>query len=348
MSVAYGAPVRPIAETTTTGALPSSSASVTRAAIAARPSSVGDRGAAELHDDDGARRRRDADLGASRYSPISFSSPTRGRFATPTSRQASTTPGMKLVRSMESWRMVSVWPCPPKMTSWCATRPGRRTECTVTPSTRRAARALKPVELGLASRDGGRLGARGSDHARRADRGARGRVGLLVVMELDDLDVRHEARGALGELHHEHGADREVRREEQARAGVRAVERQRAPRASPRRARSCPRRSRRRRRARCTGCPRRRRVREVDHDVGVACRRSRPRATRGTRSCRPRRRRSHAPAAPGSTAATTSMPSAAVTARTTSEPMRPAAPDTSTRIIVRCLLDSRFAAVTAY
>ena len=38
------------------------------------------------------------------------------------------------------------------------------------------------------------------------------------MVELDDLDVRHEARGLLGELHHQHGADGEVGREEQARA----------------------------------------------------------------------------------------------------------------------------------
>ena len=72
VSVAYGAPVRPIAETTTTGDAPASSAAVTRAASAARPGGVGHGRAAELHDDD---RRAQRHLGA-RYSPISFSSPT--------------------------------------------------------------------------------------------------------------------------------------------------------------------------------------------------------------------------------------------------------------------------------
>ena len=35
---------------------------------------------------------------------------------------------MKEPRSIESWRSVSVCPSPPKITSWWATRPGRRTE----------------------------------------------------------------------------------------------------------------------------------------------------------------------------------------------------------------------------
>src|SRR4029450_11560912 len=38
-------------------------------------------------------------------------------------------------RSVESCRIVSVCPCPPKMTSWCATSPGSRTECTRIPAT---------------------------------------------------------------------------------------------------------------------------------------------------------------------------------------------------------------------
>src|SRR5215211_1483424 len=47
---------------------------------------------------------------------------------------------MKDSRATESWRMESVCPRPPKRTSWCATRPGRRTEwigsCTVPPASR--------------------------------------------------------------------------------------------------------------------------------------------------------------------------------------------------------------------
>src|SRR5689334_5842261 len=41
---------------------------------------------------------------------------------------------MNEARSSESCRIVSVSPCPPSSTSWCATRPGSRTECTCTPS----------------------------------------------------------------------------------------------------------------------------------------------------------------------------------------------------------------------
>ena len=46
---------------------------------------------------------------------------------------ASTTPGMKLVRSVVSWRMTSVWPVVPRMTSWLATMPRMRTACTWMP-----------------------------------------------------------------------------------------------------------------------------------------------------------------------------------------------------------------------
>ncbi len=59
----------------------------------------------------------------------SLSSPTvtrSGRSAT--SRTASRTPGMNERRSIESWRMVSVCPSPPKITSWWATSPGSRIE----------------------------------------------------------------------------------------------------------------------------------------------------------------------------------------------------------------------------
>ncbi len=43
-------------------------------------------------------------------------------------RTASSTPGMNDSRSIESWRIVNVWPRSPRITSWWATSPGRRTE----------------------------------------------------------------------------------------------------------------------------------------------------------------------------------------------------------------------------
>ena len=45
-----------------------------------------------------------------------------------TAYDASSTPGTNDVRSIESWRIVSVWPWSPRITSWCATSPGSRTE----------------------------------------------------------------------------------------------------------------------------------------------------------------------------------------------------------------------------
>ena len=41
---------------------------------------------------------------------------------------ASFTPGANASRDVVSWRIVSVCPGPPRITSWCATRPGSRTE----------------------------------------------------------------------------------------------------------------------------------------------------------------------------------------------------------------------------
>ena len=58
---------------------------------------------------------------------------------------ASSTPGMKLVRSVVTWRIESVWATSPRMTSWSATRPGRRTEWIGTsPSIISAVRAAVP------------------------------------------------------------------------------------------------------------------------------------------------------------------------------------------------------------
>src|ERR1700728_2588892 len=52
----------------------------------------------------------------------------------PTPRTASSTPGMNDDRSMESCLIVRISPCPPSSTSWCASSPASRTECTRTPS----------------------------------------------------------------------------------------------------------------------------------------------------------------------------------------------------------------------
>src|SRR6266540_922925 len=51
----------------------------------------------------------------------------------------------------------------------------------------------------------------------RGDRGPRGSVRLLVVVELDDLDGRQVADRLCGEALHQHGAEREVRRDDHVR-----------------------------------------------------------------------------------------------------------------------------------
>ncbi len=100
---------------------------------------------------------------------------------------------MKLVRSVVTWRMVSVWATSPRITSWSATIPGSRTEWIGTsPSISRAVRAAVPD----------------------------GASSLRRVVVLDDLRRRHVPRGLGREAHHQHGADREVRRGEHVAAGA--------------------------------------------------------------------------------------------------------------------------------
>ena len=57
----------------------------------------------------------------------------------------------------------------------------------------------------------------------REHRGARGRIDLLVVVELDDLRGLEVGRRQLGEAHHQHRADREVGRHEHVRPAVPAL-----------------------------------------------------------------------------------------------------------------------------
>ena len=133
----------------------------------------------------------------------------------PAPRTASSTPGMNEARSSESCRMVSVSPCPPSSTSWWATSPASRTECTCTPVHARAPRAPAAAVV-VASGDRaqpGRGPGRG-DQLRGPGRGAGRGVDLVRVVQLDDLDRLEEPGRLGGELHHQHRADREVRRDQ--------------------------------------------------------------------------------------------------------------------------------------
>jgi energy-coupling factor transport system ATP-binding protein len=56
----------------------------------------------------------------------------------------------------------------------------------------------------------------GRDQLRRTARGAAGRVRLVGVVQLDDLDRLVEPRGLRGEAHHQDRADREVRGDQHA------------------------------------------------------------------------------------------------------------------------------------
>ena len=119
----------------------------------------------------------------------SLSSPTVKRAeSVETLRTASSTPGMKELRSIESWRRERVCPSPPNITSWWATSPGRRIEWI-------GSWTLPPEA---------------SDQLRGALGRARGGIELAVVVELDDLALGHVGRDPLRCLHQEHGADRKV------------------------------------------------------------------------------------------------------------------------------------------
>ena len=202
------------------------------------------------------------------------------RSSEPTLRIASSTPGMNDSRVIESCLIESVWPRPPKTTSWCATRPGQPDRVD----------RLVHVAAGLADQVRGALG------------GARRRVELAVVVQLDDLALGHVRGDELRGLHHQDGADREVGRHEQVRRAdaleLREVGAGRAHHAVD------------------AGL-------EAGAGVGergVGLRRSRP--PRRRRRARPRARCR----ARGSARPTSSMSSAASTAPQTVSPIRPAAP----------------------
>ena len=109
--------------------------------------------------------------------------------------------------------MRSDWPGPPKSTSWWATRPASRTEWTWIPSavTPPRAPAQETVVVGSSPSGPAPEAARAAPIRRAGlERGARGGVLLLVVVELDHLDAVEERRRQLGEAHHQHRRERVV------------------------------------------------------------------------------------------------------------------------------------------
>src|SRR5690348_12082673 len=80
---------------------------------------------------------------------------------------ASRTPSANDSRAVVSWRIVSSWPSLPKITSWCATRPGRRTEWTTVspPISSAVARAVPDGASFFASLCSSMISARGKNAA---------------------------------------------------------------------------------------------------------------------------------------------------------------------------------------
>ncbi len=136
------------------------------------------------------------------FSTIASSPITSPRCAR-TARTAATMPGPNESRASESWRSVSVSPVPPKMVSWCATSPGRRT-LWIGGSGAPASWMRRAVSFAVP------LGA----------------SRLRVVVQLDDLRARKHARRLRREAHHQHRAEREVRHEHRRHARLVAAVRQ--------------------------------------------------------------------------------------------------------------------------
>src|SRR5580704_17593553 len=90
--------------------------------------------------------------------------------------------------------MLRLWPDAPKMTSSCATRPGKRTECTCTPSVPTAPRAPSSTTSVVGSGGSGGLPAE-----RRAP--------AMAATVCDAVPVR---RRDTRQVQQEHGADGEV------------------------------------------------------------------------------------------------------------------------------------------
>ena len=148
------------------------------------------------------------------------SSPTVSPGRSRTARTASSTPGMNEVRSSESCRMVSVSPVACR-TGPPGGRPGRAGAPSAPgrPSTS-APRA--PASSGVVASGTGPARPRRAprDQPRRAGRGARRRVHLAGVVQLDDLDRRRStARPVRANRIDSTAPMREVRRDQHARPG---------------------------------------------------------------------------------------------------------------------------------
>ena len=99
---------------------------------------------------------------------------------------------MNELRSIESWRIESVCPSTAEDDLLMGDEP------------READRVDRLVDVGAGV----------AEQLRGTRRGSGGLVELAVVMQLDDLDLGHELGDPLTDLHHQDGADREVRSHE--------------------------------------------------------------------------------------------------------------------------------------
>ena len=135
----------------------------------------------------------------------------------PIARSPVSTPGVNDARSSESWRMVRVSPDPAEddlLVGDQAADPQAVHADAVDVGARGRRRGRWRSRRAPARSPASRAG--GGDQLRRTPRGAGGRVGLVGVVQLDDLDRLVERRRGRGEAHHQHRADREVRGDQHA------------------------------------------------------------------------------------------------------------------------------------
>ena len=219
----------------------------------------------------------------------------------------------------------------PSSTSWCATRPRRRTECTWIPAGPTPPRAPSTTvsTVGSAAQSGDAAAIRAAVSIAVPD----GASTFCVVVQLDDLGGLEVGRGELGEAHHQHRADGEVRGDHR----VGAAASNRAPMSSSSSAAkpvvpttACTPWSAHQREVVAGGVDDGEVDRHLGTGVGQRVGAAAPPAgwARRHRAAGGRSRR-----AVGSTAATSSSSGSSTTARHTVAPIRPAAPNTPTRII---------------
>ena len=125
-------------------------------------------------------------------------------------RMPASTPGVNETRSRESWRIVRVSPAVAEDDLLVRHEAADAQAVHADAVDVGATRALETGGRRVGHRGAAGLAAGGGDQLCRAPRGAGRGVGLVGVVQLDDLDRLEERGGLRGEAHHQDRADGEV------------------------------------------------------------------------------------------------------------------------------------------